>query len=48
LGLTIHDLVVASLKIKLAARKPFIGTRGIFDVWKLRDTDTKQAFKIEL
>ncbi|XP_020629758.1 craniofacial development protein 2-like [Orbicella faveolata] len=42
-----HHLVVASLKIKLAARKPFISTRRTFDVMKLRDPDTKQAFKIE-
>ena len=43
-----HHLVVASLKIKLAARKPFIGTRRTFDVMKARDPDTRQAFKIEL
>ena len=33
-----HHLVVASLKIKLAARKPFISTRRTFDVMKLRET----------
>ena len=43
-----HHLVVASLEIKLAARKPFIGTRRTFDVMKARDPDTRQAFKIEL
>ena len=43
-----HHLVVASLRIKLAARKPFINTRRKFDVMKLRDPDTKQAFQIEL
>jgi len=43
-----HHLVVASLKIKLAARKPFVNTRWKFDVMKLRDPDTKQAFQIEL
>ena len=43
-----HHLVVASLRIKLAARKPFISTRRKFDVMKLRDPDTKQAFQIEL
>ena len=31
-----HHLVVASLKIKLAARKPIINTRRKFDVMKLR------------
>ena len=40
-----HHLVVASLKIKLAARKPFISTRRTFDVMTLRDPDTKQAFQ---
>lgn len=43
-----HHLVVASLKIKLAARKPFVNTRRKFDVMKLRDPDTKQAFQIDL
>jgi len=43
-----HHIVVASLKIKLAARKPFINTTWKFDLMKLRDPDTKQAFQIEL
>ena len=43
-----HHLVVASLKIKLAARKPITNTRRKFDVMKLRDPDTKQTFEIEL
>ena len=43
-----HHLVVASLKIKLAARKPFANTRRKFDVMKLRDPDIKQASQIEL
>jgi len=43
-----HPIVVTSLKIKLAARKPFVNTRRNFDVMKLRDPDTKQAFQIEL
>ncbi|XP_068680359.1 uncharacterized protein [Montipora foliosa] len=43
-----HHLVVASLKIKLAARKPFMSIRRTFDVIKLRDPDTKQASKLEL
>ena len=43
-----HHLMVASLKIKLAARKPFVNTRWKFDGMKLRDPDTKQAFQIEL
>ena len=43
-----HHLVMASLKIKLVARKPFVNTRRKFDVMKLRDPDTKQAFQIEL
>ena len=42
-----YHLVVASLKIKLAARKPIISTKK-FDVMKLRDSDTKQAFRVEL
>ena len=41
-----HHLVVASLKIKLAARKPFISTRRTFDVMKLRNPNTKQAFNV--
>ena len=43
-----HHLVVASLRIKLAARKLLISTRRKFDAMKLRDPDTKQAFQIEL
>ena len=43
-----HHLVVASLKIKLAARKPIINSRRKFDVMKLRDPATKQPFQIEL
>ena len=43
-----HHLVVASLKIKLAAKKPITNTRRKFDVMKLRDPDTKQTFQIEL
>ena len=42
-----HHLVVTSLKIKLAARKPFVNTRRNFDVKKLRDPNTKQAFQFE-
>ena len=40
-----HHLVVASLKIKLAARKPLINTRRTFDVVKLRDPGKKKAFE---
>ena len=43
-----HHLVVASLKIKLAARKPLAGTRRKFNVLKLRDPDIRKAFQIEL
>ena len=44
-----HHLLVASLKIKLAARKPFENTRRNFDVMKLRDPDTltqNRSFKL--
>ena len=42
-----HPIVAASLKIKLAARKPFVNTRRNFDVKILRDPNTKQAFQFE-